>query len=592
MRCPTESIYRTLLLIVLAFLPAILPGCAAMALLGNNKAEKSLDDLTSEEEEEQGTPLISRYAHPYGLNYVKVESVALVTGLAGTGEDPPLTPQRAALLDEMNRRRVDKPNRVLASSDTSLVLLRAYLPPGVRKGDHLDIEVRTPTRSHTTSLRGGWVLPSRLSELAVLGQQIRSGHVLATAEGAVLVDPSAEKDGDVAIATRGRILGGCTALKSRPLGLILSQEHQSVRMSQAISKAINDRFHRYDAGRQVGVAVPKTDEFIELEIHERYKDNITRYVRVIRHLAIRESSTERQERLVLLEKQLLDPLTASTASLRLEAIGGEQAVERLLKGIASDDPEVRFYSAEALAYLDETAGAKALAEAARNEPAFRAHALAALSAMDDVTAYDSLRDLLSSSSAETRYGAFRALWAMNENDPLIHGERLGGQFSFHRLDVKGPPMIHSTRSGRPELVLFGKDQRFKLPLVLDAGQDILVNGLTGDEVVVSRFTAGESTRKRIVSTRVEEVIRAIVELGGTYPDVVQALQEAKSDDALASRFRVDAIPRAGREYDRDDPELASNDSEEGAPDADGGYDPETDAYQVATPLPDLFSRKK
>ena len=51
-------------------------------------------------------------------------------------------------------------------------------------------------------------------------------------------------------------------------------------------------------------------------------------------------------------------------------------------------------------------------------PAFRAFALAALSAMDDMAAYDALDQLLEVPSAETRYGAFRALWAMNPQDDL------------------------------------------------------------------------------------------------------------------------------------------------------------------------------
>ena len=54
----------------------------------------------------------------------------------------------------------------------------------------------------------------------------------------------------------------------------------------------------------------------------------------------------------------------------------------------------QFYAAEALAYLDETSAVGVLAEVARDEPAFRVNALAALSAMDDATAYDALRSLL------------------------------------------------------------------------------------------------------------------------------------------------------------------------------------------------------
>ena len=111
---------------------------------------------------------------------------------------------------------------------------------------------------------------------------------------------------------------------------------------------------------------------------------------------------------MFLEQQLGDPLTAANAAMRLEAIGNDQAKRDSQQGLASNDPEVRFYAAEALAYLDETAAVEPLADVARDEPAFRVNALAALSAMDDVMAYDALRALLEVSSAETRYGAFRA----------------------------------------------------------------------------------------------------------------------------------------------------------------------------------------
>ena len=99
--------------------------------------------------------------------------------------------------------------------------------------------------------------------------------------------------------------------------------------------------------------------------------------------------------------------------MQLEAIGSEGA-ETLLKGIQSNDPEVRFYSAEALAYLDRREAAEPLGQIAREQPAFRVFALTALSAMQDFSAYEQLRDLLSLPSAETRYGAFRSLWAMKK----------------------------------------------------------------------------------------------------------------------------------------------------------------------------------
>jgi len=515
------------------------------------------------------TTLVGDLAVPFGMFPIKVEAVGLVTGLRGTGGDPTPSPQRAALFAEMQTRGVVSPNAVLASRDTALVLVRGVLPPGIQKGDHFDIEVRIPSRSETTSLRGGYLLQTRLAELAVLDNQIRQGNVLAWAEGPIMVDPSAQKRGDCVLMGRGRVLGGGVALKSRPLALVLKPDQQSVLNSARIETAVNRRFHTFHKGVKIGVARAKTDEYVRLTVHPRYKNNIERYVNVVRSIALRESESERMIRLEVLEKQLRDPITSARAALQLEAIG-RQGVKVLRKGIEEADPEVRFYSAEALAYLDEGGAADVLAETARRLPAFRVFALTALSAMDDLSAYEQLRDLLEVSSAETRYGAFRALWAMNPHDPLVMGESLGGQFSYHVLDTSGPPMIHVTRSRRPELVLFGEDQRLRAPVVLEAGNQIIIRGVEPDEFVVSKFAVGEPDQKRFVSNRVDDVIRAVVELGGTYPDVVQALQEAKSHGALSSRFEVDALPEAGRMYDRvARKEPQGDDSEDSGVAADG-----------------------
>jgi hypothetical protein len=199
-------------------------------------------------------------------------------------------------------------------------------------------------------------------------------------------------------------------------------------------------------------------------------------MQVLRNVSINESPTSLQSRLIFLEQQLSDPLTSASAAIRLEAIGDDQAKEVLRHGLATNDLESKFYAAEALAYLDETSAVGVLGQVARDEPAFRVNSLAALSAMDDATAHDALASLLEAKSAETRYGAFRSLWAMNHHDPLLHDENLNSQFHYHVLDVPGPDMVHVTQSHLPEIVLFGKDQPPKMPM-LDAEKTILVNGM-------------------------------------------------------------------------------------------------------------------
>ena len=514
----------------------------------------------------QSPRLVRDLAVPYNMLPVRVEAIGLVTGLRGTGSDPAPSPQRAVLLGDMQTRGVEEPNRVLQLPSTSLVLVRGILRPGIQKGDRFDIEVRVPAACETTSLRGGRLLECRMRELAVLGGRVHEGHVLALAQGPILVDPSAESGEDRVMAARGRVLGGGVAMKSRPLGLRLKSEHQSVFNSSRIATAINRRFHTFDRGVKVGVAEAQTDQFVRLHVHPRYKDNIDRYVRVLRAVVIRESARERAERIARLKGQLLDPATAAEAALQLEAIGVE-GVDALTAGIESPDPEVRFHAAESLAYLDRREAAKPLAEAARDQPAFRVFALSALSVIEDFSAYDALRDMLSLPSAETRYGAFRSLWVMNRNDALVRGERLG-DFSYHVLDVGGPPMIHVTRNRRPELVVFGPDQHLETPLALNAGNRIMVTSLPTGEVSVAKFAVGESDQRRIVSTRVDEVIRAIADLGGMYPDVVQLLQEAKQSGALRSRFEIDALPEAGRRYERSPDNLAGSPAQQDERDDD------------------------
>src|SRR5207253_4055241 len=135
-----------------------------------------------------------------------------------------------------------------------------------------------------------------------------------------------------------------------------------------------------DGGIKKPLAEAKTDQHVELKVHHAYKENFMRYVRVIRAIAIDETPLELRERIERLRKTLLVPQTASAAATELEAIGTDSTLI-LKEGLKSPDPEVRFYSADALAYLGDGAGIKELEQAARYEPAFRVFALAALTTL-------------------------------------------------------------------------------------------------------------------------------------------------------------------------------------------------------------------
>jgi len=520
----------TAILIVLG----IVAGCAGPSIRSQSPEVEALINL------EADTRLVGDYAAAWGTAPQRIERAALVTGLPGTGSDPPPGMHRQSLMVDMQARGVVEPNRLLASTSTSLVWVHAYLPPGVRKGDRFDVQIEVPADNETTSLAGGWLMETRLAEMAVLGNRVRDGHVLGIAEGPLLVDPVSNGTRDSVAKLRARVPGGGVSLTSRSIGLILVPEHRSIALSKRLGDVINKRFHALIKGSKRGVATPKTDRFVELEVPPIYKQNLPRYVRVIRCIAVAEPPAGRHARLDLLGRQLVDPVTAPAASLKLEAIGKE-AIPTLRKGLESKDAEVRFAAAEALAYLGESIAATHLAEAAGSLRSARPGALAALGVLDDANGIDALQGLLTSASAETRYGAFRALWTIDPSAPLIRGEKLDDACSLHILDVAGPSLIHLTRSHRPEIVLFGVEHPLTDGLRAEAGPSIVVVVERG-RASISCFAAGKPDQKLDVAARVDPVIRGITELGGTYPDVVQFLQQASSHRCLDSRLVFDALP--------------------------------------------------
>lgn len=521
-------------------------GCQSPLFNFRGQSPDDSDTSTAEVVERasvEGVELIRHVAMPTGMTYIAVDGVGLVTDLNHTGSNPPPSPYREVLKDEMETHDADNPERIMSGDSTALVLVRALLPPGVQKGDRVDVEVRCPRGSKTTSLEDGWLMRARLREHAVLDRQLRTGRDLALAEGHVLMDAVFSGSKEHNEQVRGRVLGGGYAQHSRTLGLQLREEFASPFRTAAVAAAINARFHR---GSMKGVATAKNDMYVELLVAPRYKNNIYRYMRVVRSIAIDETTAERGQRLQKLQRMLLEPTSAATAALRLEAIG-DDAIPVLKSGLKSPHPEVSFFAAQALAYLDVSDAALPLALAARHERAFRWHALTALATMDHVAAYDALCELLTDTGAETRYGAFRALRVRNPRDPMFSGEVLSEQFVYHRVS-SGKPMIHFSSTRGPELVVFGLEHPIKPPAFLFAGSNIMLKGLPDGRLKVIRFLPGLDDREEVVEADVDHVVRAIVRLGGTYADVYQALSGAKQDELLESRLVVNAKAHRNRKY--------------------------------------------
>lgn len=500
------------------------------------------------------TTYIGQYTTVAGLNLITLQGVGLVVLKDPTGSDPPPSVHRTALVDEMRRQGVPNPNEILRSPYTALVIVRAYSPPLVRKADKFDVtDVRLPGNSTATSLAGGKLFSARLTERAIIpGEGVLEGDVYAIAKGPILVSTADVSDGAKAgVLRRGKILGGAVSLKDRDMSLMLRNDSRSIRNAKRIADRIGMRFYGHDrAGLRESLAEAKNDKKIVLKIPDVYRDNYPRYLEVIRNIAFHEDSVTRRIRMEQLGDELLEPEESARAAIRLEAIGHE-AISTLKRGLESPFLEVRFNSAVALAYLDDSSGVDQLAEAVRAEPAFRVFALAAMSAADDAAAHTRLQELLDEESEETRYGAFRALTVMDKNDRLVRGELLNDEFRLHVLNTTGPAFVHITNRRKAEVVLFGAEQRFETPFYARAGKRIMVNApADSDEVVVSKVDTDGRTETKIVSTKIADVIRAVAEMDATFPDVASMLFQADQQTNLPGTLAIDRLPQAGRVYDR------------------------------------------
>lgn len=498
-----------------------------------------------------------------GLSVYVVEGVGLVTGLDGTGgDDGP--PHRDLILEDMRKRRFPRPEEFLRSKNTAIVLVRVFIPPLAKSGDRLDVEVYVPDGSGTTSLRGGMLLECPLTEVAYApGRGRMQGKVLAKASGPILDSKVADTELNTPFL-RGQIPGGAVYVgDDRDLSVALQREYANYRMSTRIAKRIGERFYDYDkAGIQRPLAEAKTHSRIDLQVHSRYLDNYPRYLQCVRHVQIYDSPVERNLRMQQIAEQLVVGPTAARAALQLEAIGRE-AIPYLKAGLKADEFESRFYAAEALAYLGDTAGVKVLQEAVDREPAFRVFALAALSATQSPEAVTALLPMFDHDSIETRYGAFRAVSNLAPNDPSVAPVKTNGSFSLHIIRSTAPPVVHLTQRRKMEIVLFGAEQRLQTPLILRAGNHILVRSQpTGERLVVTLIAPGQPEQRRDVPARLADLILTVDELGAQYPDIVQMLVEADRQGNLTGRLAIDELPRAGRIYVRPGADGAPNAGEE------------------------------
>jgi hypothetical protein len=492
---------------------------------------------------------------------IPVSGIGLVEGLDGTGGDTPPDGFRTMLEDQLRKDGERHIKELLTSPNNALVLVSALIPPGAHKKDKLDIEVSLPRGSKATSLRGGrlrrcllynYDFASHLSPGYSGPASLLMGHPLVGAEGAVLVGlGSGDDDGRL---RQGRIWDGGWCKAENPLSVLMHTDQQYARMTALIADRINESLQPNVSGTGSGaLAVARDKLAVYLNVPPQYKQNLPRYLRVVRLIPLQEppevgEGGKRSYRQRLAE-DLLDPSRTVVAALRLEALG-QRSLPILKKGLESKHPLVRFCSAEALLYLGSPAGAQEAATAALEQPLLRAYALAALASLDEAICQEKLADLIGlARDDETRYGAFLALHSLEDQHPAVRGEHLNDAFWLHRTAPSTPPLVHVSTMKRAQVVLFGEEAFLKGPFGFMAGEFAITATANDKGCTISRIPLRAAVVRRQCSLKLDEVLRTMAEMGAGYPEVVALLQQADHCECLTCRVRFDAVPQAVSVYE-------------------------------------------
>jgi hypothetical protein len=503
-----------------------------------------------------------------------VSGVGLVYQLAGTGSSPSPGGWRSMLEENLKKIKRDQALNTKELLDgpgrtTSLVLLSALLPPGARKGDLIDVQVTLPEDSKTTSLQGGVLFPCELTTTDTSGNihaqfhggenagpsgRLLIGNTWAKAQGPLVAGNFVAVNGKpapVVLEADGRpacraglISDGATLTGSRPYLFLLNPNDQRAAIAAAIAERLNTTFHT-TADPNLKVAEAKDRETVVIHVPTAYRHNHYRFLLVARqvpYLPLRADSPVRQK----LAEELMDPSTALTAAIKLEALGGD-CRQSLLVGLESWSPWVRFAAAEALAYLGQTDGVGELGRLAEDHPALRAPALLALASVDDASGTDRLVEMLSSSDPELRQGAFIALRLADDRHPALGGRLMNRSYWMHQIAPDAPPAVQLRSFGRSEVLLCG-DVKFRgtvPPLAL--GTEFTVSVPAGQLPKVTRVFKGrdgaEVKEVRCTEPKLSAALAALAALGGGYSEAIELIRKADRAEVLTGPLVLDAIPR-------------------------------------------------
>jgi len=484
--------------------------------------------------------LIGEVVTSLGMSPLEYDSFALAVGLPGTGGIVRPGLQRDLILDEMRVRETEKPEAFLDDPSTALVKLKTIAYPCDTKGEIMDVFVETSSECNATNLTEGFILESRLSEMAMLNGKMRSSEPKAIASGDLVVLPTTFTRQAEANPLTAVVIGGAKLKEDMPLGLRIETEFRHVIVTKAIEKAINSRYFFKDSNEQKLVAESKNDWFVAISTVPKYRHDPAHFMSVLKCTGFGESTDEQQERLIGCRKLLANPSTSRRASAELEAIGNDEAKQTLIGGLTSSDSEVRFYSAYSLAYLDSKESVPVLLELAQSTPAARALCLIGLVVNEDSSAREALEQLLQESAPDLRFGAFNAIRLRNPSDMTVKGETIGKTFQFVQVPSSVPLFAVSLQKQK-EVILFGNSVAVNLSAPFSPSQLLTLSPTMDGQIKLTKRHGTGEAHNSVVSSDLVSILRGLGSVHANYNDVVHTINQLALNQSLATPVSMNPL---------------------------------------------------
>lgn len=414
-----------------------------------------------------------------GYEPLLVSGYGLVVGLNNTGAGNAPAYLRQWLLNEMRREGVGRiqlrtllnatPEQLLASTETSPVVIEGLIPPGSVKGTRFDLLVSALPQTETTSLQGGQLWTADLS-IGGANPQMKFTRPLARASGPMYINPFVEgvvSQGDRPdVERQGVVLAGGLVTADRRVELVLNQPSND--RARMIANRINERYPHEKATEVFNTAVAANDQVIRISIPAKWAGRPDDLLQLIGHLFLQRSPGFEPEKAQQLGELLaVEPKNAPHVILAWQTLG-KTAIPVVRRFQSHPAEHVRLAALEAGARMgDERASEGLLALSRSSDPALRRKSAELFMHLpvSEVGARV-LKTLLDDDDRTVRVAAYESMSRVG--DPLIQRVPIGSGADFKFILDLVPsekPLIYITQTGVPRLAIFGPNLGFVTPTV-------------------------------------------------------------------------------------------------------------------------------